>query len=194
MRALLVLVLTVLAADRVQPQPELIASPTPQSWLKTYSVSPVREIWNVELAVKDLRGQMRKVVEAFEKNGGSLTSPLGTFPFSETEMTQQLRVRIPHKGAGAAVKKLRSMGDMFEPVVRPQIDPVPLAEVKEKIRRLEAERARRASELAEMPVANAMMGELLAHLKSVEAAREKSEPEVLINLTVRQRPGKGRGS
>jgi hypothetical protein len=164
-----------------------VAAPVPHGrpyWLKTYSQSPYRETWSGEISVKTLSVAVPKVVSAVEKSGGRLTQPLALFAASSTE--QQLSFIAPLKDSKALLKDLRKLGKAADPGVRPHAAPVPLEEVREKLRRLTREKAENKSALAQAPSVAEAVDEMIEHLTFVEAVARSADGEALWNLTVKE--------
>lgn len=165
---------------------DLIAAHSPH-WLKIYSLLPYKEHWSLAISVRDIKKDLPRVLAAFSKSGGALIQTLESFPSSPSAGTQQLSYTLSAQSAAKVLKALRKVGDFPAPLVRPAVEPVPLAEVKDKIKRLMGERAARAKELAGMPAVSAAVDELLEHLLLVEAVHEKADAEVLLNVTVQEK-------
>lgn len=163
-----------------------LLAPPPIHWFKTYSLSPYREFWSLTLGVNRLDSGVAQVREAFAKEGAQLTQAFEGFPSSATDGTQQLSYKLTGKAAKAVLKRLGKLGALGAPVVRPSMEPVPLDEVKEKLKRLRTEKGIHAKELAAMPAVSALVEEAVDHLQMVRSVREGSAPEVLLNLTVRE--------
>lgn len=181
------LLLAVTAATFVAAPSAAAAAPTPPAkpyWLKTYSLTPYRETWRGDLAVKKLDDALPKVVAAVEENGGRLVQPLENFVRSATE--QQLSLIVPLSRSKALLKSLRKLGRSADPSVRPHAPAVPLDEVRAKLAALRKEKSEKWGALAQTPVAAAASDELIEHLTAVEAVARSSEAEVLWNLTVKE--------
>lgn len=155
-------------------------------WLKVYPLSPRREAWNGTVEVKKLDGVAEKVVAAAEKNGGRLTQPLQTFPVDVHE--RQLVLVVPLKNATALLKAMRKLGTAADPDVRSVSEAAPIAEVKEKLSRLLKERAEQPAAYALTPASAEATDEIIEHLSAVVAADRAAVPEVLWNVTLRERP------
>jgi hypothetical protein len=168
------------------PHTELIMS-APVQWLKTYSLSPHKEHWSINIEVKDLEKETPKLRRVFEKAGAALTQPLDFFPVSRTEKSQQLSFRSSLQSAQAALKALHKTAAVKELRQRPAAEPISLAEIGGKIEKLETDRKAHAAELAAMPAVSSLVEELLAHLSSVRAIQEDSGSEVLMNVTLKEK-------
>lgn len=155
-------------------------------WLKSYSESPVKEIWSSELTVRSMAKDLPRVVAALERAGGALTQPLSAFP--STPQDQQISVRLSRAGAARASKELARLGALGQ--ARKAVPPAltPLGEVRQKLSLLEGESAAHRRELSGMPVISDLVDEELAYLRRVEAACSSKDGEVLWNLSVLQRP------
>lgn len=176
-----------LYGDRIRKDTTLLG-PMPTHWLKMYSLSPYKETWNLMIEVKDLDKDLPRLLEHFERSQASLTVPLANSLASPSDRSRQLSYRLPLKTAKNTLKQLRKIGKFGEPAVRPAYDPVPIEEVKEKIAKLVADKKTNAQALAAMPGVSAVIDELLEHLFLVEYLRERAAAEVLLNMTVRERP------
>ncbi len=162
----------------------LLAATARAEWLKIYQSSPVRENWTVYLDVEDFDKDLPRVLESLAKSKALITRPLSGFASSRRKKVQQLSYRIPEKKAGKALKKLRKIGRLEKRRVIPS-PRVPIKEVREKTRKLSAEKKAHAEALSRMPAVSALVSELLEHLRHVESV-EKSERSVLVNLTIRE--------
>ena len=161
------------------------AAPHPKPyWIKTYSLAPYQETWTGELEVKKLDAALPKIVAAVEKNGGKLTQPLENFIGSVNE--KQLSLSIPQTKAKSLLAALRKLGKSPEPAVRPAGNPLPLAEVREKLGRLTKEKTDNPVAFAQIPVAVEVVDELIENLANVEAVARAANGAVLWNLTVRE--------
>ncbi len=156
-------------------------------WFKTYSTAPYKEYWSADLATPDFAKTLPKVLEAIDKAGGKLTQPLRNFASSKTGETQQLSFAIPLTGAKSLLKVLRRLGDMADPSVRASGAPIPVAEVREKIRLLTAEKTEHAAELAKVPATSAAVEEILEHLLLVEEVSQRAGSDILFDLQVRRK-------
>ena len=156
-------------------------------WFKTYSTAPYKEIWTAELVVKNLEKEMPKIVAAIEKGGGTLTQPLWNTASSRTEKSQQMTFSVPGKKVKTLMKSLRKLAEIPEPVVRPQGAPIPIDEIRAKIKQVMKERSEHAAELARVPAAAAAQEEILEHLLLVEEVVERTDTEIRINALVRQK-------
>lgn len=189
MSALLALVLfcpwLVAGENRIEGRRDvtLIGQP-PGQWLKLYSLSPYREHWTMTVEVKDMGKDLSKVLNVFSKAGAALTQLLENFPASKIDKTQQLSYRLSLRSARAALKNLKEVGKFADPLVRPAAEPIPLPEIKEKIQKLMAEKEAHAKELSAMPATSALAEELLEHLLMVESVHERTDTEVLLNITI----------
>ncbi|MBI5630525.1 MAG: hypothetical protein HY921_06540 [Elusimicrobia bacterium] len=155
-------------------------------WLKVYSLSPYAEFWNLTAEVASLEDGLPALLKIFSDAGGSLTQPLGNFPSSPSDGVQQLSFRMTAKSASKALQKLKKVASYPPPSRQPNPELAPLSEVKEKIRRLSAEKKAFEREAAEMPASSALADELLSHLMTVEAVREKAQDQILVNVTLRE--------
>ncbi len=140
--ALLLVAVTASAAPAPRPKPY---------WIKQYSLTPYRETWTGELAVKKLADALPKLVAAVEKGGGRLTQPLANSVGSGTE--QQLSVILPLKQAKPLLAALRKLGKAEDPAVRAHSEKVPLEEVREKLVKLTAEKNENSPESFEESIA-----------------------------------------
>jgi hypothetical protein len=183
MLATTILSLALTAATIVAAPSAAAAAPAPRArpyWLKTYPLSPYRETWTGELAVKKLDDAMPKVTDAVEKGGARLTQPLSLFVASATE--RQLSFIVPLPKAKALLQALRKVGKAADPAVRPHAPRVPLEEVREKLARLSREKAA----LAPSSAAAEAVDEMIEHLTAAEAVARSTDGEVLWNLTVKE--------
>lgn len=163
------------------------AAPAPRPkpyWIKQYSLTPYRETWTGELAVKKLDAALPKVVAAVEKGGGRLIQPLANSVGSGTE--QQVSVILPLKQAKPLLAALRKLGKAADPAVRAHSEKVPLEEVREKLGKLTAEKNEKWGALAQTPAASEAVDEMIEHLATVEAVARATDGEVLWNLTVKE--------
>lgn len=189
MTAILALLLSVSCAFGSEKEPvkaDLITSP-PVSWLKTYSLSPYKELWSINVEVKNLEKDAPRLAKSFEKAGASLTQPLAFFPSSRTDRSRQLSFRSSLKGAQAVLKILRKTAVVKDLRQRPAAEPISLKEISGKIEKLESDRRSRAAELASMPAVSALVEELLAHLSSARSVHERKDSEVLINIALKEK-------
>ena len=172
------------AADRA-PGPaaenKALIAQSPESWLKVYSLPIYRENWTVEIAVGNLGRDLPRVKDVFVRLGASRPAPEGS-----PEPRGGLAYHCTRKSATEALAQLRSLGRVTEPAVRPILEPVSLSEVQGKIRLLEADQAANRVQLAAMPAVSDLVGEVLDHLRTVEAALLKPDAAVLLRLTVRE--------
>ena len=164
----------------------LLARP-PVYWLKTYSLSPYKEYWTLVIEVRKLDRDLPKILIIFSEGKAKLTQPFATFPASKIEHSQQLSYRLELKSAKKALKNLRKIAAFPEPLVRPAAEVVPMAEVKDKINRLISEKTAHSKELSAMPALSAIVDELLEQLLLVEAVRDKTDAEVLLNMTIQEK-------
>lgn len=175
------------AAASAAPRADFIPHPGDPYWFKTYSTAPYKEIWTLELVVKDLDAVLPKVVAAVEKGGGTLTQPLATFVSSREEHSQQLSFSSSGRHAKSLMKALRKFGKLETPAVRPVGLPIPIDEVRAKIKTIMKEKTDHATALAQVPAAAAAQEEILEHLLMVEEVAERTDAEVRVNLTLRQK-------
>lgn len=159
-----------------------LAAAAPANWLKTYNLSPYRQIWSTRIVVKDVQKQVPLLVAAAEKEGGKLVVPLSNLAGGPT--AQQLSFSISKKGAARAAKAFKKLGKAEQPRVNVFPEAVPLDEVRAKRLALEFEQASHASVLAGMPSINEATAELIERLKQVEASASRPESEVLWNVNV----------
>lgn len=162
---------------RWRSEPGLIA-PVPLNWTKLYPLTPYKAHWTYELETSDFD----KVFKALQKLGLRPTQPLEMFPITRIE--RQASFRGSFKQAQSADKKLLSLGKIKSVRQRPVAEPISLAEVNEKLDKLSRERAQNGEALSKMPHASAAVEELIGHLQSVKAMQERTDSEVLINLTL----------
>lgn len=155
-------------------------------WLKVYSLQPKRDTWTAEVKLKKLDGTAEKVAALVEKSGGRLTQPLASFASSPKE--RQLVAVVPAKNSDALLKALKKLGDVDAPVVRPLSPAIQAAEAKEKLALLLKERSEQTAAYGSAPLAAEVVDELIAHLSSVVAADKEAVPEVLWNVTLREKP------
>lgn len=181
------LLLAAPASAATAPRADFIPHPGEPYWFKTYSTAPYKEIWTGELVVKDLESALPKLVAAVETGGGVLTQPLATFVSSREEHTQQLAFSTSGKHAKSLLKVLRKFGTMEPPAVRPVGLPIPLDEIRAKIKVIMKEKSDHAAELAKVPSAAAAQEEILEHLLMVEEVAERTDTDVRVNLTLRQK-------
>jgi hypothetical protein len=86
------------------------------------------------------------------------------------------------------VKKERStIGELPDPVVRPLSEPVSMADLEGKISALMSAKKDHAKELAAMPGVSGLVDEELERLLLVESVQKRTDSEVLLNMTVRER-------
>lgn len=188
--ALLLASVPVLAAERRPVNEDLdkqLIAPLPTQWLKIYPLSPYKEHWSLDLEVKDYQKDAQKIVKLFQKAGASLTQPLDLFPVSRTERSRQLSFRSSLKSAQAALKAVRKAAVVEALRQRPAAEPVSLAELNGKIEKLAADRKAHESELAGMPAVSAAVEELFSHLLSARAVQERTDSEVLINVSIKEK-------
>lgn len=164
-----------------------LLTPPPVQWIKIYPLSPYKEHWSLDLEVKDYEKDTQKIVTLFEKAGATLTQPLDLFPTSRTERNRQVSFRGSLKSAQAALKKLGKAATILEMRQRPAAEPVSLAEVNGKIEKLVADRKAHEAELARMPAVSVVVEELLGHLLNVRAVQERTDSEVLINISIKEK-------
>ena len=162
------------------------APPAKPYWLKIYSLVPYKEEWTLAIRVPDLDQDLPKILKAFDKAGASLIQPLANFPSSRIDKSQQLSYRLPIGAAKGVLQSLKKLGSIDGPMTRPMGEPIPLPEVRDKLRRLAAERQAHAKELSAMPAIRAAADEIFSHLALVEAVGARTQAEVLLNMTVRQ--------
>ena len=138
------------------------------------------------MRVKDFPRDLPRVEEAFAKGGAATTQARELFhrqrggPFPAVELPP-----LPgrHEKSPGRPKKF-STGP--KPIIRRPFEPVPLAEVKAKIDKLDALKRGRAADLAALAPMDAVVDELLAHLVLVRTIQERTDSEVQVNLTVRE--------
>lgn len=160
-----------------KPEKDLIA-PVPRNWIKLYPLTPYKAHWTYELETSDFD----KILKAVQKLGLHPTQPLDFFPVTKVE--RQAAFRGSFKQAQRADKKLRSLATVKSVRQRPVAEPISLAEVSDKLERLSKDKAEGGEALARLPHAAAAVDELIGHLQSVKAMQERSDSEVLINLTL----------
>jgi hypothetical protein len=185
----LILLVALCAPLSAATGPSFDVAPTPGEpyWFKTYSTAPYKEIWSAELVVKNLDGELPKIVAAIQKNGGSLDQPPSNSASSRTAETQQLIVSVPGKKSKGVMKALRKLGRLADPVVRPQGVPIPIAEIRAKINLIMKEKSEHAKDLAKVPSAAAAQEEILEHLLLVEEVYQRTDTEIRVNLLVKQK-------
>jgi len=154
-------------------------------WLKIYSLSPVEEVWTMNLEVKNLPKKLEKVLAAFKKNGAVLDRAIKYFPRTFTE--QQLSYQVSREGGKKIQKRLSKIGRLGKLRVRRKIPRGVRAEALDKLVKLRTERDLHARELAGMPVISKIVHELIVHLAIVEAVRAQTQSKVKINITIRER-------
>jgi hypothetical protein len=191
-----VLVLTLALAARAAAAPAVVVStpeatgvPAPKApyWLKAYSTAPFEETLGATLTVKNLDGDLPKVVAAVSAEKGALTQELRAFIASKKDHTQQLMLTVPHERVPALLKRWRRLGDLPVPDDRTTGARLPADEVKAKIDRLMKERVEHAAELAKLPISQEIEDELLEHLLLVEDVARGEGATVRVDLLVRQR-------
>lgn len=155
-------------------------------WLKTYSLSPFKEHWTLSIDVRNFERDLPKILAELASVGAAPSVPLENMAGSEKDKVQQLSYRLSLEAAKRGLKKLKKIGTVSAPVVRPEPDRPSLPEVKEKITRLIAAKKDRSTELGRVPDVSALVDELLEHLLLVEHIQEDRSSEVLLNMTVRQ--------
>jgi hypothetical protein len=164
----------------------LVTKP-PVDWIKTYSLSPYNEMWNLSVTVKNFDKDLPKVIKILEAQGATATVPIAQSVGSSTDKSQQLSYKLSEKAAKGAVDKLKK----FDPKVSPRMthngELVDLAAVGEKLDKLTAERNLHRAELQAMPSIAAMADEMIQHLATVKKVRETVETQVLLNMTVREK-------
>jgi hypothetical protein len=170
------------AAEPQKPSPA-----TAPYWLKNYAVSSYRETWTLSVRVRSLDKDLPGVRKAFEQGGGSLIQPLENFPASKTAGSQQLSYGMRRKAAKAALKKLKKTASFTEPRVGPAGEPLPLDEVRDKMRRLSAEKESRRRELSAMPATASLVDEVLERLRGLESAAVAPDALILVNVTVQEK-------
>lgn len=163
------------------------AKPGQPYWTKVYSTAPYKEFWTGALALKDFDKGLPKALAAIAKNGGTMTQPVANFVSSPKERSQQLSFSIPRKNGPALLKALRKLGDIADPAVRGDGEPIPLDEVRAKIDAIQKEKNERAAELSRAPAAAAAQDEVLAHLLLVEGVAKRADTQALFNLQVTQK-------
>ncbi len=168
------------------PAPSYIITPASDYWLKKYDLSPVKETWSLEVRVKNFQQDLPRVEEAFAKGGAVTTQARELFIGSAVERSQQLSYRLSRAGMKKVRDALKKLSTGPEPIIRRPLEPVPLAEVKAKIDKLDALKRGRAADLAALAPMDAVLDELLAHLVLVKAIQERTDSEVQVNLTVRE--------
>lgn len=168
------------AAGKVwEPDDQTLLTAPAVQWIKNYPISPYKERWKVELTVKSAEKDLLRVRQIFAKAGASLIQTSAKAP--------QLSFRCVKKTASQALAELKELGPVTEPKVNPIVEPVPLAEVQAKIKALSADKEAHAAQLALMPSVSALVDELLGHLRVVEAALKKTDVEVLLDLTIKEK-------
>lgn len=164
----------------------LVTKP-PIDWIKTYSLSPYNEMWNLSVTVKNLDKDLPKIIKVLEAQGAVANIPIGQSVGSSTDKSQQLSYKLSEKAAKGALIKLKK----FDPKVSPRMthngELVDLAEVGEKLDKLTTERNLHRAELQAMPGIAAMADEMIQHLATVKKVRETVETQVLLNMTVREK-------
>jgi hypothetical protein len=153
----------------------------PESWLKIYSLPIYRENWTLQLAVKRLARDLPKVKDIFTKLGASMPAPEGP-----AEAKDVLIYHCTRKTASEALSRLSAVGRVQGPAIQPILEPVSLPDVQRKIGLLEADESAHKKQLAEMPAVSELVGEVLDHLRTVEAALRKPDRAVLLRLTVKE--------
>lgn len=166
--------------------PDLPTAAAPY-WLKVYSTVPFRETWAESLAVGNLEKDLPRALKAIAAGGGVLNGKLKTFVSSRTARTQQLVLTVPRARAAALQARLRKIGTLSVPTVGVIGAPIPRAEVKAKIDALMKERVDHAAEFDKMPVARAVIEEVLESLLRAEDAAKSDSKNVRVDLLVRQR-------
>ena len=161
-------------------------SPAPMQWLKIYSLAPYKERWTLTISVANLDRGRASVEKTMSEAGAVLTHPLENFPASAR--SQQLSYTLPKMAAERALKKLKKAGKFPPPIVLTSAEPVSLPEVREKLDRLNAERGAHLKELQAMPAVSALVAETINHLATVKKVVESTEAEVLLNITIEQKP------
>ncbi len=166
--------------------PAYIITPSSDYWLKKYDLSPVKETWSLEVRVKDFPRDLPRVEEAFAKGGAATTQARELFIGSAADRSQQLSYRLSRAGMKKVRDALKKFSTGPKPIIRRPFEPVPLAEVKAKIDKLDALKRGRAADLAALAPMDAVVDELLAHLVLVRTIQERTDSEVQVNLTVRE--------
>lgn len=182
--ALALWALPVFAGENAAP-PRLTREPY---WFKTYSLSPIKEHWTLDIAVKNLEKDLPRVLQVFAKAGAVMPMALGNMASSKSEKSQQLSYRLSLSAAQKVHKKIIKLGRAEMLSVRPEAERPHMPEVLDKIERLMEIKRDRQAELARLPDASAIVDELLEHLLLVEHSSKDAGSEVLWSLTVRQIP------
>ncbi len=174
------------AKKDVADDKSLVTKP-PIDWIKTYSLSPYSEMWNVSVTVKNFPNDLPKVMKALESVGATLNIPTGQSVGSASDRSQQLSYKLSEKAAKEALNKLKK----FDPKVAPRMthngELINTSEVGEKLGHLVDERNMHRAELQTMPSIAAMVDEMIEHLSMVKKVREAVETQVLLNMTVREK-------
>lgn len=170
------------AAETKAPPP----ADKPPVWLKTYTLSPYKQIWSTQVTVRKLDKDFPKLVDAVKKNGGKPTQALENFAASPK--TRQVSFEISKAGAAKALKMIKKIGKAGEPRIGLPPETVPIDEVRGKLAVLTKAQTDHAAELAMMPAVAEATQELIERLRVVEAAQSRTESEVLWNITVEERP------
>ncbi|MBI4376590.1 MAG: hypothetical protein HY549_09100 [Elusimicrobia bacterium] len=171
------------APDDVKQDVRLISHVSPY-WLRTYSLSPYEEHWSLSIKVRDIKRDLPKILNEFERTKAQLAIPLENLAASSK--TQQLSYRIGLVLADQVVKKLKKIGQLSEPRVRRIGEQASSEEIKDKINRLISEKTAHGKQLANMPNVSAVIDELLEHLLVVEAITDRRSQQLLFNLSVEE--------
>ncbi|MDD5655915.1 MAG: hypothetical protein PHF00_01505 [Elusimicrobia bacterium] len=164
-----------------QAEDKALVARSPETWLRVYSLPIYRENWTLEMSVKSLRRGRPRVKEVFARLGASMPAPEGA-----PEAGGVLTYHCTRKTALEALAQLRALGKVSQPAVRPILEPVSLPEVQRKIKLLEADQAGHPGQLSAMPAVSELVGEVLDHLRTVEAALLKPDGAVLLRLALRE--------
>lgn len=165
--------------------PSYVIKPSSEYWFRKYDLSPVKESWSMDIHVKEFERDLAQVEEIFAKHGATTTQPRELFIGSKTDRSQQLSYRLSRTAMRTVRGGLKKIGSFPEPIIRLPLEPISLAEVQDKIGKLDALKRGRAAELAGLAPADAIVDELLAHLLLVKSIQERADAEVQVNLTVR---------
>jgi hypothetical protein len=155
-------------------------------WMRTYPIPEYGSLWSVDLDVKDGAKAREKIVALAEKSGAALTQPLESFPSDAGFKHQQLSFAVPRAKADAFLRKLRALGETRRLVQKDDAAPALPDEARVKLKALSEERAAGRSLYAQLPVGQAAVDEIIAHLTAAFDAREKSARRVLLNLSLTQ--------
>lgn len=183
MKTLSLLLLSALAAAQTKTPPP---AEKPAVWLKSYTLSPYKQIWSTQVTVRSIDKAFPKLVDAVKKNGGKPTQALENF--ASSPKTRQVSFEISKPGAAKALKAIKKIGKTGEPRIGLPPETVPIEEVRGKLALLTKAQTDHAAELAMMPAVAEATQELIERLRVVEAAQSRTESEVLWNITVEERP------